>query len=89
MDLTQLVDPVVLAVTTAGVVGAVQLLKEILNAVRNFKTDGVSALEPPLKVVVAVIIGAVVTALMGTNPLFGVVIGLSASGVYTLTRNIG
>lgn len=89
MDLSTILDPITLVVTTASVVGAVQLVKEILNAVRNFKTDGVSALESPLKIVVAVLVGALIVGLMGSNPLFGVVAGLSASGVYKLTKNIG
>lgn len=89
MDLSTILDPITLVVTTASVVGAVQLVKEILNAVSNFKTDGVSALESPLKIVVAVLVGALIVGLMGSNPLFGVVAGLSASGVYKLTKNIG
>ena len=89
MDLSTILDPITLVVTTASVVGAVQLVKEILNAVSNFKTDGASALESPLKIVVAVLVGALIVGLMGSNPLFGVVAGLSASGVYKLTKNIG
>jgi len=89
MDLSTILDPITLVVTTASVVGAVQLVKEILNAVRNFKTDGASALEAPLKIVVAALVGAVIVGLMGSNPLFGIVAGLSASGIYKLASNIG
>ncbi len=87
--ITGAVDPLVLAVTVAGTVGAVQLVKEILNAIQNFKELGIGALQSPLIIVVAAAIGALITALMGANPLFGVVIGLSATGLYKLTKNVG
>lgn len=88
-ELTNIISPLTLVVITAGVVGAVQLVKEIINAVQQYKTVGISVIQSPLTIVVAALIGALVAAYMGTDFMYGIIIGLAATGVYKLTKNIG
>jgi len=72
-------DPIVAVVITGMVAGVVELIK------RAFKKDWKAV----ITILGAGITGALCIIPFGINPLFGAIIGLSASGYVTIAQNVG
>lgn len=72
-------DPIVAVVITGMVAGVVELIK------RAFKKDWRAV----ITILGAGITGALCIIPFGINPLFGAIIGLSASGYVTIAQNVG
>lgn len=72
-------DPIVAIVITGMVAGVVELIK------RAFKKDWKAV----ITILGAGITGALCIIPFGVNPLFGAIIGLSASGYVTIAQNVG
>ena len=72
-------DPVVAVVITGMVAGVVELIK------RAFKKDWKAV----ITILGAGITGALCIIPFGINPLFGAIVGLSASGYVTIAQNVG
>ncbi len=72
-------DPIVAVVITGMVAGVVELIK------RAFKKDWKAV----ITILGAGITGALCIIPFGINPLFGTIIGLSASGYVTIAQNVG
>lgn len=72
-------DPIVAVVITGMVAGVVELIK------KAFKKDWKAV----ITILGAGITGALCIIPFGINPLFGAIIGLSASGYVTIAQNVG
>ena len=72
-------DTIVAVVITGMVAGVVELIK------RAFKKDWKAV----ITILGAGITGALCIIPFGINPLFGAIIGLSASGYVTIAQNVG
>lgn len=72
-------DPIVAVVITGMVAGVVELIK------RAFKKDWKAV----ITILGAGITGALCIIPFGINPLFGAIIGISASGYVTIAQNVG
>ena len=73
------IEPVVALVVTGMVAGVVELIK------RAFKKDWRAV----ITIAGAGATGALTVLAFGVNPLFGAIIGLSASGYVTIAQNVG
>lgn len=93
MDISNLmasVDPTTVLLITASTVGLTEFIKEVANAIKNFKTLGaVDAIKAPATVFASFIVGGAVGLASGYSFLLGGIIGLAASGIYKLTKNVG